>query len=164
MVPGDNDSYPIMAYIDYSPWGGDKPLIYFSADGKAVTVLNGSGGKERSWTVYKHFKMLLSKEEISDGGYEEQPEWAFVVTNGAEEVSLMRNSGENVLMVRSSSCSSWHNVSLVQAKKLACDLWAYSSAKIPEPIVRSAEFTPLGYAISYSAKQYAFSAVYDDDE
>jgi hypothetical protein len=150
------------AYVGYSPWSGDVPVIYFGPSPKTTIVFTAN--VKKSWTVYHAFR--VSKADLKRYGdeFEEQlPEWAFLVTNGKDQISLMPNVGKAFL--------EWHTtatdtelsveVSLADATRMSKDLWTlYESVGIapPKKTKHGARIKPVGHALTYVATASTFRA------
>jgi hypothetical protein len=78
-------------------YGGDDATLYLDV-GSTTFILNSIGVKK--FTVYTDFIIILKADEVDDGMEDNQRDWTILVSNGEEELCVVRNAGENLVNLR----------------------------------------------------------------
>ena len=146
--------------VGYQPWAGDRPTIYFSPHPKTSVVFVGSA--KRTWTLYHTLRVSRADmRKHGDEFNETLPEWAFVLTNGADQISLTRNVGEPVFAwhTRASGTAMSVDISERDARRMFAELWEFKGHHIPSPrSKKDARIRPIGSAVTYVGIASVFHA------
>jgi hypothetical protein len=146
------------ASVGYQAWSGDRPFIYF-APVLGVDIAF-EGDKQRRWKVY-HDLVITRPKDIAEFG-RVQPKWAFVVTNGTDQVALLPNVGKAFLTWHHKASGSQMSVIVSEddAVRMSRDLWEQASkSRIKTAcVLKDAKVKPIGQAVTYTGKMSKFHA------
>jgi hypothetical protein len=114
---------------------------------------------KRRWTVYH--SLQLSKSDLRKYGDEfakHEPKWAFVLSNGMDQVLLMPNAGKIYFEWHTSNSSTHIIIELTekQAMKMSQELWMYKQNHISEPKTMKTRIKPIGKALTWEASASTF--------
>ena len=72
------------------PWAGDLPKIYLNI--ASLRVVLTANERSRSFTLCENLRM--HGKDARSGLKQQQPKWAFALTNGATEIWVSKNAGD----------------------------------------------------------------------
>lgn len=143
-----------MSYVSYSPWSGDIPVIYFGPSPNTTIVFSG-----KSWMLYHQFRVCKSDlKKYGDEFEEHLPDWAFLITNGKDQVSLMPNIGKAFLEYHTSASDTQVSIEInfEDAERMSKDLWDYASVGLAPKTRQNVRIKPIGHALTYIATRSTF--------
>lgn len=134
--------------VTFQPWSGDLPTVYFSI-GEFVIVSNGKN-RTSSWTVHTDFKKVTG------------PKWAFLLTNGRDEIYTRANAGRCYVSLRTRGSLSEASIEITPAEgtKLRATFEANALATQCKFGSRKAgvALKPLGVAVNMTSTTRVLSA------
>ena len=140
--------------VRMQPWDGDLPVAWFTL-GDVQLMFNGRL-RGRQWTLHTD----LVQTEPSRG--RPPPTWAFLMSNGAEELFVTRENGKDVIQMTTKRSMSMFEVALkrdegaelrAMLEEEALDTGCtFGKAVAKDPVV------PLGYAAKFLATRRVLSA------
>lgn len=138
-------------FVRTVPYAGDLPYLEFSVGGTMVFMTSKKAG---TFDLYRALSPELTSSQQRDSGVTRQPSWAFLVSNGQDEVYLHENVARPTCTVRCRGSDTEIHIDLVpsEARSLATSL----ATACREPSSRvsrtgKARIRPEGSAYTYRA-------------
>ena len=143
--------------ITIDPWAGDTPIIYLLNSKTTISIL---GDKQRQFMVFHKFKM---HKHPKDDEYDEQPAWAFCISNGDDEIRLTKfglPTGLPTLEIISKKSSFYFvlDVTESQAKNMHQELFAeLKKSGMSVTMTKKQRFKFMGMPfLTYEADSYTY--------
>lgn len=141
-------------YVRTVPYAGDLPYLEISA---GQTTMFMSSRKDGTFDVYRHMAPRLSLQQQRNKGVRMQPGWAFLISNGKDEVFLRENTGRPGLAFdsRGSATNTLVELQEADAESLSASLasaLAEPTSKLPKS--RVTIIKPLAFAHMYDADEW----------
>lgn len=146
-----------MSFVDL--YGGDRPTFFFDI-GKSRFVLQSNDKKQ--WEVFTHLEIDLTEAEKRESGFKPQPEFAFVLSNGSESISVMWNAGQYVFSFghkKRHSFQAFLNLSKKAARRVSESLlFELTNPEILTRETKNVTFKPVNSFYRYRAVRTSYSA------
>jgi len=152
-------------YVSVWLWAGDIPYITFTTTGGKTTFLI-DGDSNRHFDIYREMKALPNNMEFETPSDYDQPPWAFIITNGDDELSLKRNAGDCMLSFRNKTTgkeSFWSTISVAKAKELSESLDTCLERFPVKKDESRVEIKSLGSWVHYDARKISVSAPFSNN-
>lgn len=149
-------------YVEFSPWAGDIPLVYFNV-GNTTYTSNGTQ-RGRKWNLYTNFQITTRRHSEFD----DKPDWAFMLENSSkDQVSVMKNRMECVVQYKNEKSNVDIYTTITEDQALELRRTLYESIEINSmtlgKIRHNVRIKPAGCSISYFANKQVISAKFPSD-
>lgn len=143
-------------YVRAVPYAGDLPYLEIRiGEGNDIYLTSNKQGR---FDVYRCFVPDISRQQQEDDGIFRQPDWAFLISNGVDQLYLHTNAGEVNMTIRFASSDIDIRMRMAddQAKELCMSL-IEECKKHKLSHIANEKLKPLGIWYTYKVKRMSLS-------
>ena len=150
--------------IQFTPYAGHNALICFMHPDSinSYSIMTSEvNSSVRNFSVYTDIKVTIPKQNQEDDGIFDQPKWAFMVSNGQDEIFVNYNASQWCLTTRTkkSSLETYVKLTEEQARNIYNEFFAkLNQFDVTVKNYGQVVFKPIGWGYTWKAKhtEYIF--------